>query len=214
LTDRFVSRAWLAPIPFAVWALLTAVAGGQVTASSNPHPAVFLALSIAIGLMAAQGWAVTRPTWTQARLRSVTRGIALMQGAIGVVTAVALAAMGHAGSAILCAVGGLVFLVACWPWERSLRREEKERTRPYRAEYFILGLLAGLFCIGLAAYGVADLIVRPALTGAGEEWDASVVSMCGFISALAIQMLIIAWDERRRPRRSSTPARHPPTPAH
>jgi hypothetical protein len=210
----FVSHAWLGRVPVALWALLAATAGWQVTVSSGLHPAVFLVLSMAIGLTAIQDWVGSRPNVSRAHLRSVTRRIALLQGAVGAVAAGALAVTGYAGNAILCAVAGLLFLAVCWPWERTLRRQEQERVRHYRADYFVLQILAGLGVTAVAVVFVATGIsYQPDSADSVQVVVTSSLSLFAVMLALAMQSFLLAWDERRRPRRPSTPVTGRPTAA-
>lgn len=204
-SDRFVSRAWLGAVPAAVWALIAALTGGQLTVTSNPHPGFFLVLAIVIGQMGVYGWVLARPNMTQDSLRLALSRIALLQGAISVVAAVVLAAMGHPGSAILSAVVGLVFSVACWPWSWTLRRIDTERSRAYRRQYFLSSLLVGLFVAIVGLVSVIDLALGPAPTGVTARTAPSDLTTSGLMLALAVQMFLLAWDERRRPRGTGSP---------
>jgi hypothetical protein len=213
VSDRFVSRTWLGAVPFVVWALLAALTGGQLTVTSNPHPGFFLVLAIVMSLMGVYAWTLARPNMTQDDLWPALRRIALSQGAIGVVAAAVLAAMGHPGSAILSAVIGLVFSVACWPWSRTLRRNDAESHRAYRRNYFLSSLLVGLLLAITGLLGVIDLAVGPEPTGVAARMAPSDLTTSGAMLALALQMFVLAWDERRRPRRRWSPAMPPSSPA-
>lgn len=202
---RFVSKAWLAPLPFALWALVVAAAGSQAAVLPDLHPAAFLVMAAALLLTAIHGWTASRPTKSRAHQRSTARGVALAQGALAGGAAVALAVAGYGGTAILCAGLGVMFLVVSWPSEWMLRQQAKELTRPYRADYFILLILSGLFLSGIAVFAVAVDLTAPESADAAPGWLASSGSMVGLMLALAMQSLILARDELRRPRHRATP---------
>lgn len=190
--DRFVSRAWLAGIPFAGWALFAGLVGDDVP---PVHPGFFLFVSVIALVGCFYGWTVSRPELTSVDLMRQMRLLALLLVGVTVVCVAVLWILGGAGSAILAAVCGLLVSAGCWPSDRAMRRRDRNLHRPYKGNYVALALITGVLASLLVAFSALDLLfLSPAPT---EAYD---VSQSVLLLALAISAFIQAWDERRRPR--------------
>jgi hypothetical protein len=193
----YVSRAWLAGIPFAGWALIAALAGDR---AFPIHPGFFLFLAMIVLLMCAHGWAISRPDLTTADLRRQMRLIAVLLAGLSLASAAALLILGHTGTAALTAACGLLLGAVCWPSGWALRRRDKDLNRPYKGEFVALPLAAAIIATCGAAFMALDLAyLSPRQNGAND------LSSLALMLALATSSFIQAWDERRRPKPTAAP---------
>jgi RsiW-degrading membrane proteinase PrsW (M82 family) len=198
--DDFVSKSWLAPIPAAALSLLIALTlRGSTLVGLGSGFFLYLAVAVSGGCLVRWYWA--RPDIEDPDRTIALRRIAVMHIVIAVAFTTAQMVMGDTEAAVITALAALTLIGTTWPWGWTLRRAQKNRTRPYETTYLVLSLVAGLVLVGVAAqnaYAAFPSGLQPT-----EER-----ALAGLLLAGALAQFIEAWDEVRRPRQPRTPVPH------
>lgn len=198
---EFASREWLGVLPIVAWGALVALTGGFATPSFALHAGFFWYLAILGCLGSLHRWYLMRPgTGTSERIMAMRR-IAVAELGVALAFSAVLLGMGETGTAVVTLVVALLVPALSWPWQWSLRRAQRERTRPYRSTSFASSL-------GFGAVFAALAIVNAATSVPGT-FDSAGFPIAGVMAALAMAQFIDAWDERRRPRPIWTPTAPP-----